>query len=72
MKRVPDYASALPPVGDRVRAEPESCAQFFAALDAAIERRVSEREAEAAGLEVLAAAVEAAAAILKAERERAA
>lgn len=69
MKRVPDHASTLPPVGDRVRPDPESYAQFFAALDAAIERRVSEREAEAAGLEVLAAAVEAAAAILKAERE---
>ncbi|WP_328695851.1 hypothetical protein [Streptomyces sp. NBC_00342] len=59
-------------MGDRVRPDPESYAQFFAALDAAIERRVNEREAEAAGLEVLAAAVEAAAAILKAERERAA
>ncbi|OKK24750.1 hypothetical protein AMK09_00660 [Streptomyces sp. CB02488] len=56
-------------MGDRVRPDPESYAQFFAALDAAIERRVNEREAEAAGLEVLAAAVEAAAAILKAERE---
>ncbi|MFJ4901880.1 hypothetical protein [Streptomyces sp. NPDC088727] len=59
-------------MGDRVRPDPESYAQFFAALDAAIERRVNEREAEAAGLDVLAAAVEAAAAILKAEREGAA
>lgn len=72
MKRVPDHASELPPAWDRIDSDPESRARFFAALDGAIERRVSERAAEAAVLDAFAAVVEAAAAIPKAVRERAA
>lgn len=64
MKRVPPHTSEPPPAWDRLGSDPESLARFLAALDVAIERRVSERAAEAAGLEVLAAAVEAVAATL--------
>lgn len=61
MTRLPNLA------WERIGADAESRARFFAALDVAIERRVRERAAEAAELEMLAAAVEAAAG-----RERAA
>lgn len=59
MKRVPPHASEPPPAPDRIGSDPESLARFLAALDSAIDRRVSE---QAAGLERLAAAVEAVAA----------
>lgn len=62
MKRAPRHTIEPPPAPDRIGSDPESLARFLAALDVAIERRVSERAAEAAGLEVLAAAVEAVAA----------
>ncbi|ROQ66636.1 hypothetical protein EDD93_1044 [Streptomyces sp. 840.1] len=55
MTRVPDLA------WEWIGSDAESRAQFFAALDVAIERRVRERAAEAAELELFAAAVEAAA-----------
>lgn len=64
MKRVPRHTGEPPPAPDRIGLDPESLARFVAALDVAIERRVSERAAEEAGLEVLAAAVEAVAATL--------
>lgn len=64
MKRVSPHASEPSPAWDRLGSDPESQARFLTALDLAIERRVSERAAEEAGLEVLAAAVEAVAATL--------
>lgn len=62
MKRVPQHTGEPPPAWDRIGSDPESLARFLAALDSAIDRRVSEQAAEAAGLERLAAAVEAVAA----------
>lgn len=67
MTRVPGHGSEPDFAWARIDADAGSRARFFAALDVAIQRLVRERAAEAAELEVFAAAVEAAAG-----RERAA
>ncbi|WP_329614353.1 hypothetical protein OG244_15055 [Streptomyces brevispora] len=67
-----------PPVTwDHIDSDGESRARFFAALDVAIEQRITERVAETAQLDMFVASVEAAAETLKAvngppPRERAA
>lgn len=59
-------ANELPLMWDHIDPDAESRARFFAALDVAIDRRVSERVAEAAELDLFVASVEAAAERLKA------
>ncbi|MEU8503461.1 hypothetical protein AB0C40_01785 [Streptomyces brevispora] len=72
-----DRVNELPVTWDHIDPDGESRARFFAALDVAIEQRVTERDAETAQLDAFVASVEAAAETLKAvsgppPRERAA